>query len=123
MPHEFLTAQEVNERFPAWNLPDEFEANFDPQGGVMKVGNVFAAFRQELEAAGGRIIENSQVVGWSATDSAVEVRTADGTVFTGKYLIITAGAWAGKLLAELDVPLTVVRKPVIWYDVEDAALY
>lgn len=122
LPHEILTARQVNERFPAWNLPEEFEATFDPDGGVLKVENVFQAFRSELEAAGGRIVENAPVVGWSASESGVEVRTADAT-YTGKHLIVTAGAWAGKMLADLNLPLKATRKPVVWYETEDVSLY
>lgn len=122
LPFETLTAQGVNERFPAWNLPDDFEANLDPEGGVLLVENVFKAFRSELEAAGGRIVENSPVISWSASDTGVEVQTADDT-YSGKHLIVTAGAWAGKMLADLKLPLVPVRKPVIWYETDDVELY
>lgn len=122
LPYEFLSGTEVNERFPAWNLPGEWEANFDPEGGVLLVENVFNAFRTELEAAGGQIVENSAVTGWSASDSGVEVRTTDAT-YTGNHLLVTAGAWAGKMLADLRLPLVPVRKPVLWMDVEDVSLF
>lgn len=122
LPYELLTGKEVNERFPAWNLPDEFEASLDPDGGVLMVENTFKAFRTELEAAGGRIIENTPVTSWNATDSGVEVHTSDGT-YTGKHLIVTAGAWNGKFLADLNLPLQVTRKPVQWFEVDDLALY
>lgn len=122
LPHEVLSAQAVNERFPAWNLPEDFEANFDPEGGVLKVENVFTAFRSEIEAAGGRIVENSRVQSWSASDEGVQVKTADAT-FTGKHLIVTAGAWAGKMLADLNLPVVPVRKPVIWYETDDVSFY
>src|SRR5699024_4312628 len=42
---------------------------------------------------------------------------------TGKHLIVTAGAWAGKMLADLNLPLTPTRKPVIWYETDDIELY
>lgn len=122
LPYEFLSGNEVNERFPAWNLPDDWEANFDPEGGVLLVENVFKAFRTELEAAGGRIVENNPVLGWKATASGVEVRTANAT-YTGKHLLVTAGAWAGKMLADLNLPLVPVRKPILWMDVEDVSLF
>ena len=122
LPHEVLTAFEVNERFPGWNLPDGYEANFDPNGGVLRVENVFKAFRKELDAAGGRIIENTPVASWSTTDSGVEVQTSDGT-FTGKHLIIAAGAWNTKLLVDLNLPMQVTRKPVQWFDVDDVEMF
>ncbi len=122
LPFETLSAQEVNERFPAWNLPDNYEANLDPEGGVLRVENIFRAFRNELEIYGGVIVENTPVTGWSATDTGVEVHTADAT-YTGKHLIVTAGAWAGKMLKDLNLPVKATRKPVIWYETDTIAPY
>lgn len=122
LPYEMLTGKDVNERFPAWNLPHDFEASLDPEGGVLLVENVFKAFRTELEAAGGRIVANTPVTSWTATDTGVEVHTSDG-IYTGKHLIITAGAWNGKVLSDLNLPLTVTRKPVMWFDVDDAEMF
>ncbi|MCO5216916.1 MAG: N-methyl-L-tryptophan oxidase [Thermomicrobiales bacterium] len=118
LPYEMLTGKDVNERFPGWNVPEDFEACLDPDGGVLRVENVFTAFRREIDAAGGRIVENQKVLGWEATDDGVTVTTADG-VYTGKQLIITAGAWAGKVLSDLHLPLQVTRKPVMWFEVDD----
>lgn len=122
LPYELLSGKEVNERFPAWNLPSDFEACLDPEGGVLLVENVFSAFRQELEAAGGRIVENQRVVNWHASSDGVSVETSNGT-YHGKHLIITAGAWASKVLADLRLPLTVTRKPVMWFDVDDVSTF
>lgn len=122
LPYEILTGKDVNERYPGWNLPEEFEACLDPDGGVLRLENVFAAFRQELEAAGGRILENQKVLGWSADENGVAVETADGT-YTGKHLIITAGAWASKVLSDLHLPLSVTRKPVMWFEVDDTSVF
>lgn len=122
LPFEMLSGKEVNDRFPGWNLPEDYEACLDPDGGVLKVENVFRGFRQELESAGGRIVENTPVIGWKANDQGVTVETANGT-FTGKHLIITAGAWAGKVLSDLHLPLTPTRKPVMWFEVDDPAVF
>lgn len=122
LPHEMLTARDVNERFPAWNLSDEFEACYDPDGGVLLVENVFSAFRQEILAAGSRILENTKVTGWTATDTGVEVVTDNGK-FTAKHLVITAGPWAGKMLSGLNLPLQVTRKPVMWFEVDNTEIY
>lgn len=122
LPYEMLTGTEVNERFKGWNLPADYDACFDPDGGTLLVENVFRAFRQEAEAAGGVIVDSTPVLGWSADDNSVKVSTANGE-YTGDHLIVTAGAWAGKVLADLNLPLTVTRKPVMWFDVDDPATF
>ena len=45
-----------------------------------------------------------------------EVRTERGTYHAAR-LIVTAGAWATRLLADLGVPLTVMRQVLLWYSV------
>jgi glycine/D-amino acid oxidase-like deaminating enzyme len=59
---------------------------------------------------------------WSATDDGVIVATAKGT-YEADHLIVTAGAWAGKVLADLEMPLQVTRKPVMWFHADTRSLY
>lgn len=118
LPHEMLTADEVNERFPAWNLPSDWEACLDPEAGILLVNPTLRALTQELKEADGRIVDNTKVLGWESGPNGVSVETSNGT-FKGERLIVTAGAWTGKLLADLDLPLEPVRKPVMWFDVDD----
>jgi outer membrane protein assembly factor BamD (BamD/ComL family) len=51
----------------------------------------------------------------------VEVKTERET-YHATALVITPGAWAGHLLADLDVPFVVKRKPVFWFRATDRAL-
>lgn len=122
LPHEMLTGAEINRRFPAWNVPDDWEGCFDPEGGVLVIEPVFRALTQELTEAGGTIIDHEPVMQWSATDDGVMVATANGT-YEGDRLVVTAGAWAGKVLADLGLPLDVTRKPVMWFHVHQRSLY
>lgn len=122
LPHEMLTGIEINERFPGWNVPADWQGCFDPDGGVLLIEPVFRALTKELKAAGGVIHDHEPVMQWSATDSGVLVSTSKGT-YEGDHLIVTAGAWAGKVLADLEMPLTVTRKPVMWFHTENRSLF
>ena len=53
--------------------------------------------------------------GWEATANEVRLQLENETV-TAANLIITAGAWAGQLLRDLWLPLTVKRKVLAWFD-------
>jgi sarcosine oxidase len=66
-------------------------------------------------AAGAEIGENALVTHWGADNSGVSVHTADD-VLRASRLVITAGPWAGKLLAAVGVPLKVMRQVVFWLD-------
>ena len=52
---------------------------------------------------------------WKAVGAGVKVTTTCGTYTAGK-LIITAGPWAGRMLADIGLPLTVMRQVMLWFD-------
>ncbi|HWV23463.1 MAG TPA: FAD-dependent oxidoreductase, partial [Thermomicrobiales bacterium] len=64
------------------------------------------------------IVDNTRVLGWESGPDGVTVQTSNGT-FAGDRLIVAPGAWAGKLLPDLELPLEPIRKPVMWFDVDN----
>src|SRR5262249_35106591 len=52
---------------------------------------------------------------WRATADGVEVETASARHRAGK-LVIAVGAWASRLLPELQLPLTVQRQSLFWFE-------
>ena len=56
------------------------------------------------------------VLNWSASERGVRVETDQGQYAAAK-LVITAGCWAKDLLADLQIPLRIVRKHLHWYTV------
>jgi sarcosine oxidase len=61
-------------------------------------------------------------VSWASHPSHVEVATTRGT-YTAAHLIVTAGAWATSLLADLGVPLRVMRQVQHWFAPADPAAF
>ena len=64
--------------------------------------------------AGAELRFGEKVTRWRATAAGVEVTTRGGT-YAAERLVIAAGAWAGDLLPELALPLTVERNAVYWF--------
>ena len=62
------------------------------------------------------------VLSWRAEDDLVILQTEHGEIETER-LVVATGAWAGSLLAELNVPLTIRRKAQVWFGTEDLAPY
>ncbi len=121
LTHEWLTGAEVRERWPIWQIPDDREVCYGPDAGFLDVEIGLKALGRELVAAGGAIHTGTAVTGWSASPTGIEVTTANGDTWSGDRLIVTAGAWAGKVLADLGIPLEVRRKPVAWFEIEAAS--
>jgi len=117
--HEWLSGTEVNARWPIWRMPDDRVACYGPDAGFLDVAIALRSLAAEMTDAGGVLIEERPVRSWSATDSGVRVETANDT-WVAERLILTGGAWSGHILVELGIPLEVRRKPVLWFEVDDA---
>jgi monomeric sarcosine oxidase len=118
LPVEELTGRQLNERWPAWNIPDDWEITLDPDAGFLLVEPAFRALAQEFGEAGGVMHTNEAVLSWEADGSTARVVTDRGE-YEANSLVIAAGAWNGKVLADLGIPLEVRRKPVMWFATEN----
>lgn len=117
--HEWLTGGDLTSRWPAWTIPADREVCYDPDAGFLDVPLALRALAMEMRQAGGSLRTGEPVLGWSANPSGVEVTTANGTIAAAS-LILAAGAWSGGILSDLDIPLTVLRKPVFWFEIDPA---
>lgn len=111
---ELLNARDVMQRFPAFQADDEFAGVLERDSGVLAVEKCVQAHLDVAIQHGAKVQSETPVVDWSANDRGVTVRTAKET-FTAKRLVITAGAWATKLLADIGVPLSVMRQTMHWF--------
>jgi sarcosine oxidase len=110
---EELSERQVRSRFPGFELMAGWEALFEPAAGWIDVD---AAMRFGLERAahsGAELRLNTPVERWEWKSGGFVVITAAGS-FTAKRLIITAGAWANRLISDLALPLRVIRKALVW---------
>lgn len=122
VPYEWLDGAEVNHRWPQFRLPDDWSACYSPVTGFVDVDPGLLAMRTLAERAGAVWHEHEPALSWGSTPSGVRVTTAMGTYHADR-LVITAGAWAATALAGLGLPLTVRRKLLWWYEMEDRSAY
>lgn len=122
VPFEWIDAAEVRRRWPAFQIPDDWDAGYGPRSGFLVVEPALHGMAALARQDGVEIHTHEPVREWGASDSGTWVRTEQGR-FTADRLIITAGAWAGKLLAELGIPLTIQRKVLWWLAVERPDLF
>ena len=111
---EKLSAPEVEQRWPGIRVPDEMVGVDEPAAGYLLVEDCVRAHLEAAAAAGAKLLTETVVHEWSATDDAVRVRTSAGE-FTAAALVIAAGPWAGTLLADLQLKLSVLRKSLFWF--------
>jgi glycine/D-amino acid oxidase-like deaminating enzyme len=66
--------------------------------------------------------EHEEVISWRADDRHVEVVTKRDR-YAAQRLVITAGAWATRFLADIGVPFSVIRQTPLWFAVSRPELF
>ena len=100
------------------NIPAEWVGLWDPEGGVVRPEDGVLAAVEAAAAAGARILNDTRVIDIRLVDDGVEVVTPTA-VFRAAQVIVTAGAWLGKLVPNL--PLRPLRVPMTWFSPRDPA--
>lgn len=113
---EWLLPQQIMERWPGLRATEGQVGVFEKAAGYLMVEDCVAAHLNAAEAAGAEILIDTEVASWRAAGKDIVVRTTFGVELAASRLIITAGPWAGRMLADLGVPLTVLRKPMFWFE-------
>jgi monomeric sarcosine oxidase len=117
---ESLTARDVERRWPGLRVGGDLVGVYEPTAGYLLVEDCVEAHLKAAEAAGAELrvdkavaIDGSQA--WSADGRGVRVNLRHGHAIEADRLIVCAGAWAGGLLADCAVQLTVLRKSLFWF--------
>jgi sarcosine oxidase len=108
LPYETLSPADVHDRFPAFAVPDGYEALFEEGAGVVYASAAVAAMQRRATGNGAALRFDEPALDWSADDDGVRVSTAQDTYHAGQ-LVITAGSWTGRLVAALGLPLVPTR--------------
>jgi sarcosine oxidase len=122
LPHEILTAQEVNRRFPGYQLPTGFQAVFQPDGGLLEPERCTTAHARLAVAHGARLVAGREVIAWSWESGRIVVRLEDEEIHA-RQVVFCAGAWTAQLIPSLAPLLTPERQVVGWFDVRDAGAF
>ncbi len=112
VPFEQLSAAEIQHRFPAWRVPEEMVAIWDPGASVLNPERCIETLLSLASAHGAHLAYEEPVTSWQATaGGGVELHTPAGVYHT-RHLLLTTGGW---LAGEVDLPLTVERNAVHWF--------
>jgi sarcosine oxidase len=119
LPIERLTIDQLTERFPQHqNLADGTVGIWDPEAGIAHPEAAITAAAVAARAAGAKIYTGTKVTAIDLVDGGAVVRTATGA-FTVRQVVVTTGAWLGKLVPELELDPT--RTPMTWFAPADPA--
>ncbi|MCY3722312.1 MAG: N-methyl-L-tryptophan oxidase [Candidatus Poribacteria bacterium] len=116
---EWWDGAQLAERFPQFRLTDDMEILYQKDTGFLRAAECVSTHLRLAEQHGAEIREETQVTDINWQTDVLTVRT-ENTQFDGRKVIVTAGAWAATLLAELNLPLTVTKQQVCYYQPIDS---
>lgn len=118
LDHEVLDADQIRERFPTMDPADDALGLYETAAGFVRPEETTIANAEVAQKKGAQIRYGEPVTHWTTTaDGGVEVRTPQGS-YGAERLVITPGAWAPQILADLDLPLRIERQVFYWFEPE-----
>jgi sarcosine oxidase len=114
LPHQVLNSAQLSARFPGCQLPSQTLALFQPEGGFLLAERCIVAHVLQAQALGARVHGREQVLSWEPLAEGVRVRTDRGE-YTADCLVLTAGAWASKLVPRLKGVAVPERQVLGWF--------
>ncbi len=118
IPHEVLTGAELNERFPGYDLPEDYRGLYQEDGGFVVPEQAIIGHTRAAQRDGATVRARERVHDWAETrDGGVRVETDKGT-YTADKLVLAAGSWNYKLADALEGLATPERQVLAWFQPE-----
>ncbi len=99
----------MRERFP-WLGPDVLAASHAPFDGHANPRLAAPAFARAGKREGVDLRENVEIASIDKVGEHFEVRSTSGQVFTAPKVLVTAGAWGGRLSTQFGEPVPMVTR-------------
>ena len=115
LPYRLLTGPEVNAEWPGYQLPEDAVMVYEQNGGFLNSERSIVAHVSVALELGAEVHGREAVLSWETTASGgVKVYT-DKDTYTANRLVITAGAWAGKLAPQVAAHAIPERQVLGWF--------
>ncbi|HZC85058.1 MAG TPA: N-methyl-L-tryptophan oxidase, partial [Rubrobacter sp.] len=115
LPYELLDAGEIRARFPPFSPGPETVALYERKAGFVRPEETVKAHLDRAGSLGADLRFEEPVLSWEASGEGVRVETPAGP-YEAERLVISPGAWAPQLLADLRIPLEVERQVMYWFE-------
>ena len=118
LAYEHLSHADLEERYPAFEVPDEYAAVYQPDDGVLDPETCVVAQVTRAHRAGATIRARERVVDWRSTGEGVRVETDHGA-YEADSLVLTAGAWTPRFVDALEEHAIPERQVLAWFQPDD----
>jgi sarcosine oxidase len=107
------TSLKTGSGYSQFNIPPDLESIYEPAAGFIRPEKAVALYKDEAVRCGAEIHIHETVLEWAKENGGIKVIT-DKNIYYSKKLIITAGAWAGKMIPGLTTSLKITRQIIVW---------
>lgn len=117
IPVDLLTATEIRARFPSFEPDPDQVGVFEPSAGYVNPEATLTLYHSKARENGAELKFEEGVKDFSVKADRVVVETKTGE-YQAKKLVITAGAWLGRMMAFLGkpLPLDIWRMVLHWFE-------
>jgi len=116
LPYELLDAAGLRKRYPAFAVEAGASALLEHNAGYLVPEDCITEQLRQAARGQAELHLEEPVLEWQAQPGGggVTVRTAKAS-YSADRLLITAGPWAPRVLADLGLPLRVTRQVLYWF--------
>jgi sarcosine oxidase len=109
-----LSDEQMRRQYPQFNLPGDFEKLIEPDAGFLTPERAILLHAEQALRLGAHLRTKEKTLEFKPDAGGNMVVKTDKGTYTCHKLVITAGAWAGKLVPSLAPKLKVTRQILAW---------
>ncbi len=124
VPHRRMSGADWNDAAPSFSLPCDHDVVFEPDAGMLLASKAVAT---QIDLAR-RLAPTTRILAETPVrridlDGARPVVVTDDLRIEADRLIVAAGAWVGRLLPDLALPVQPTRQQVLYFRAADPAAF
>lgn len=115
LDHEVLSPREVQRRYPAIELPQDYSSVWQPDAGILRSDAINALHIRHAIAQGAQVVTNARVLAIEPRGRRRATGPDDGRAIEAGSVVVCAGPWTSDLVPSLKSTLTLTRAVSCWY--------
>ena len=120
IPVDYMDAAELRRRYPGIAAHDGLVGVLEQRGGMIEIEPALNGQLDQAARHGAELHFDEPVEKWLPSEmddleSPIVINTAKGQ-YEAERMIVTAGAWNAGLVGKLNLPLTVTRQVMFWFE-------
>lgn len=116
---EHLSVSQARDRWPQFGFSEHDSIVYEQRAGFLLVEQCVSAHVELAQWAGAETFCDQTILEVKSESNVVRVKT-NKAEFTADKVVLGVGAWARDLIPELADLITVLRKPLHWFQADDA---